>query len=511
MQLRWRGELDTTAIIRSIANSGESSAIPALLSYALVPYSEVQDAARIAISTLYEQMSPSQLVPLDEALRAAWAHVEDWYGQKVPIKNLKVGESRDLILLGLMCSHRSGFVRADAIGALGKAESEKAIPFLMIRLIDWVEKVRLDADVELIKKIKPRFASSFVRYLGLLRRLTLHSRFRPGYRDSIHNMLKDPTCSSDVVAGLESNDQTVRREAYVIAVGNPAIQAREVVARALKEKDVVIRSWAFSDGLAVLPPNEFDWARIAANDAYAPIRDKGFSRMASSSASTEDLAPFLFDRCTGNRRTCQSVLKQLGLSVSDIYRAALTKESAKQTEVAALGLGETGDANDGSRLLNLLSHSSARVRAAAIRAMGFLKIQQIEEPLLERVRSDSRGVSREAASLLLQRKFATPRVIWKAAQENRPDVQLSVLQQMWRVNKWAQLSFYLEASLSDVPGLVEFAVERLAVWEGHFNKTFTQPEPNQVSELSNLLHQAEGRLPAPLIKRIDFVLSSFIH
>jgi len=133
-------------------------------------------------STLYEQMSPSQLVPLDEALRAAWAHVEDWYGQKVPIKNLKVGESRDLILLGLMCSHRSGFVRADAIGALGKAESEKAIPFLMIRLIDWVEKVRLDADVELIKKIKPRFASSFVRYLGLLRRLTLHSRFRPGYR-----------------------------------------------------------------------------------------------------------------------------------------------------------------------------------------------------------------------------------------------------------------------------------------------------------------------------------------
>jgi len=126
--------------------------------------------------------------------------------------------------------------------------------------------------------------------------------------------------------------------------------------------------------------------------------------------------------------------------------------------------------------------------------MGFLKIQQ-RRAAFERVRSYSRAVGREAASLLLQRKIALPRMIWKAAQENRPDVQFSVLQQMWQVNKWEKLSFYLEASLSDDPWLVEFDVERLAVWERHFNRSFAQPEPNQ--GVGVIKSAASGRRSTP--------------
>jgi hypothetical protein len=64
------------------------------------------------------------------------------------VRQLKPDDPPQLIRLGLMCSHRNGFIPAEAIGALGKSDSESTIPLLMIRLVDWVEAARLDADIE---------------------------------------------------------------------------------------------------------------------------------------------------------------------------------------------------------------------------------------------------------------------------------------------------------------------------------------------------------------------------
>jgi len=106
IQARWRGEMDTAAVIRRIDRSGEVSAIPFLLTYALAQNREVQTTARAAIERLYRLMTALELLPFDEALRTSWAHVEDWYGQKLPVRKLRPDESQDLIMLGLMCSHR---------------------------------------------------------------------------------------------------------------------------------------------------------------------------------------------------------------------------------------------------------------------------------------------------------------------------------------------------------------------------------------------------------------------
>jgi len=64
------------------------------------------------------------------------------------VRQLKPDDPPQLIRLGLICSHRNGFIPAEAIGALGKSDSESTIPLLMIRLVDWVEAARLDADIE---------------------------------------------------------------------------------------------------------------------------------------------------------------------------------------------------------------------------------------------------------------------------------------------------------------------------------------------------------------------------
>ena len=152
--------------IRSIGDSGEAHAIPDLLSYAFAPNLDVQAEARSAIRNLFERLPQEQLPALDEGLRAAWAHVEDWYGVKPSVKKLKGHDPDDLVLLALMSTHRSGYVRAEAIHSLGKDSSGTAIPFLLLRLVDWVEAVRRAADLELIDKLQPQYGGIFVRCLG---------------------------------------------------------------------------------------------------------------------------------------------------------------------------------------------------------------------------------------------------------------------------------------------------------------------------------------------------------
>lgn len=274
---------------------------------------------------------------------------------------------------------------------------------------------------------------------------------------------------------------------------------------------MVIRTWAFASGPVLLATNEIDWGRLAANDTYPPIRQRAFDALARNEIRPEDLSKFLFDRCTGIRRTCQVLCQErFGFAPVQVYREALAGESSKRTEIAARGLAETGSREDGQRLFDLLDHTSARVRSEAVRALGILNIEQVKERLLERISSDSRSVAREATSVLLSRKAASPDAIWAAVKQNpHEQVQLAVLRQMWRAGKWVQLRLYLDSAISDNLDLAECALERLLVWESQFNRTFVQPTFGEPSALLDLLQTVESRLPVDLAKRIAFIVRSF--
>lgn len=512
IQARWRGELDTVSRIRCVGDSGEAYAIPDLLSYAFTPNRDVQAEARSAIRRLFERLPLEQMPALDEVLRRAWAHLEDWYGLKPSVKKFQERDPDDLILLAFMTTHRSGYVRAEAIHTLGKDSSGTAIPFLLVRLVDWVEAVRRAADLELIDKLQPQYCAMFVRSLGLLERLSEHARFRPAYREWVSELLKRPACVYHVAAGLNSDQRAVRRACYPIAAGNPALDVKTVLNRALAEYDVVIRRWAFASGPALGPGDEIDWMRLAANDTYPAIRQRAFEALARTEVSPEELSKFLFDRCTGIRRSCQALcVERFGLVPVEIYREGLAGGNSRRTEIAVRGLAETGSREEGQWLLDLLNHRSARVRSAAVHSLGVLNVEQIDKRLLERISSDTRSVAREATYVLLSKKRTSPGAIWAAAKVNpQEQVPLAVLRQMWRVGKWVQLRLYLDSSASDNPTLAECAVERLAVWESQFNRTFVQPPIGEPSALLDLLRAVQSRVPADVAKRIGFILRSFV-
>jgi len=148
-----------------------------------------------------------------DALRTAWAQIEDWYGQKLPGQATKARWPTAAYSFGFDVLSSKRIHSCWGNRRVGQV---------------WFRKYHSSSDDQacrlgrscaprcrywVIKKIRPQFASSFVRCLGLCRRLTLLSRFRLGYRDSIHNLLKAPICASHVAPGLDSDERSVRREA----------------------------------------------------------------------------------------------------------------------------------------------------------------------------------------------------------------------------------------------------------------------------------------------------------
>jgi hypothetical protein len=509
---RWSGSSDTTALLEQIGVAAEPLAIPTLISFGLAHNLEVRAKAKSTIRHLFAQVPTESLPLLDESLRQSWGQVEDWYGMKPnAIERLGGDTDEDLVFIGLVSCHRNGFVRAEALRVLGSKPSGVIIPFVLIRLVDWVSEVRFVAEEELQRKLSVEYADAFVNCLPLIDRLSKNSRYRPVYSSWIEALLKSPRGGDALRRGVHSTNRKMRRHCFKIAFDNPTIRTKGLILEALRDPDVIVRKWAFTIGPQFLSTDDYDWMQEASTDPYGPIRRMAFETLvAKSTPSPEDLAPFLLDRSAAIRCACQSAyIKLHNHSPADVYRAAIQDPLARKAEVGVLGLAETGDHTDVPAISMMLSSRSARVRRAVIRALRILGIEGHEQVLLMAVATDVLSVAREAAFALLSRRANPAADIWVAALKN-PDQRLhsNVLKLMKSAPKWGQLILYLGAAVSSDANLSACSIEMLAAWLNRFNSSFVDPSPAERDMATSQLDRASELLPARFVTELRFILQT---
>jgi HEAT repeat protein len=507
---RWSGSDDTALLLEQVGSAAEPLAIPSLISFALADNAEVRAKAKSSIRHLLAQIRAESLPFLDESLRRSWGQVEDWYGLKPgAVKELGGDTDEDVVFLGLVSCHRNGYVRAEALRILGSKPSGLIIPFVLMRLVDWVSEVRFVAEDEFQKKLVDEHADSFVNCLPLTDRLAKNSRYRSVYSLWIEALLISPQNADALRRGTHSTDRLIRRHCFKIAVENRSTQTKELILEALQDTDVIVRARAFSVAPMFLSGNECDWVREASTDPYGPIRRMAFENLVAKPAhSLEDLAPFLLDRSVVIRRAAQSAyLKLLKQSSVGVYRVSIRDPVARNAEVAVIGLAETGDRSDLPAILEMLPSRSARVRGAAVRALRILGIDGQEGVLLKVVASDVRSVARKAASALLARRDHSASAVWVEALKN-PDKSLhcNVLKLIRSAPKWQQLNLYLGAVVSSDESLSACAIEMLMWWLNQFNASFVNPSLSERDLAASQLDRASELLPARLVSELRFTL-----
>lgn len=135
------------------------------------------------------------------------------------IASLATEEPACSSILGLVSIHRNGFVREEAVRQLSCHNDGKELPFLLIRLNDWVEPIRSLARAAVVERLTESNLSSLLPNLPLICRLARVRR--NDLSDILHAVVKLvvlPQHDKLLAAVLGSDDPNVRRQVFRIAL-----------------------------------------------------------------------------------------------------------------------------------------------------------------------------------------------------------------------------------------------------------------------------------------------------
>lgn len=424
-------------------------------------------------------------------------------------------------VMAVAASHRSGYVREAAVRGLARTGDGRAVPYLLLRLNDWVKQVRGVAREAIEVFLQPAFAADVVAALPVVS--TLIRRTRADHEELIHRVfafLRSPGCEGAVRAGCGAPDREIRRACFqimLLAKGGPGTgDAEAVFGAALADRDPAVRLWAARDLARALPaPWAEALARHALADRSVQVRRAALAVVAPTLSDDEArplLEAALLDTHTTARWQARSLVLARGpFDLAGFYRRVLS--SANQPALvrgALLGLGESGTAEDVARVVPFSSADRLRVRCAALHARADLEPLASTDPYLAALRSIEPGLSREARRALEPRLSHVPvailhtLVVDYALPSHTRRNSLSLANGK---SKWERLPVLLDACIDPDELIANMASLLVGGWCARYNRSFLQPTRAQVQAASASFARVSHRLGARPHAEVGHILS----
>jgi hypothetical protein len=122
---------------------------------------------------------PVRLLPVvDVALRERLSDYRDdgWPSWDFPELRRFVRVPGGWAIMAVAASHRNGYVREAAVRGLAESRDGRAVPYLLLRLNDWVNQVRAAAREAIEVFLQPAFASDIIAALPVVSALVRRTR-----------------------------------------------------------------------------------------------------------------------------------------------------------------------------------------------------------------------------------------------------------------------------------------------------------------------------------------------
>ncbi|MHC1770080.1 MAG: hypothetical protein AB9869_38330 [Verrucomicrobiia bacterium] len=496
-----------------IAASGEAQVIPSLLSFVVSPNANVQRAAAEAIWRLFASVEGTDYVQLDDLSRSELCYESN---ANSTWRNLKPSEVQSLasvphgnLLVGLATFHNSGYVRAAAVQELSSVTDGSEIPFLLVRLNDWVGEVRAEALRVITSKAKLDYARHFLRNLRLVDRLRGCGRdAHVQIIQAIESLLKTPDTLPLLKEGVASTDRWLRRHCFRLAVESKTPSSSGLLKDILSDPDPVLRLWAARNILRELSDHDLRILIPALRrDPFMAVRCEALTVLVERlpDSAEAELRDSLFDLHASVRAAARYYLQQRGIAdFRTIYVNALHANVPKICSAAVAGLGETGMPNDAALLRSFLTASPVSLRKAALRSIAALDGDHYLDDLLLALTDNHMGVS-TTARLALESRLSLLDVdlLWKVfADERRFHVRKNVLLLLVRLPTWTRLRFVVMACSDADPNIVEIANQRLKDWRQ--SSIRSTPTNRDLEMMRGLLAEYESSLDRDFVREMRF-------
>lgn len=501
------GEADVS-LIQRIGRTGEPAFLPELYPLVFSPNRHFAHVAAEAIRHLFPSLASRDYVRLDEEMRRVGPQVY-WRLELRDIAGLEAFGEDAFWLYGLASCHGNGFLRQAGVERLASYRTGQELPFLLLRVNDWVGPVRTRALDAIRVRLTPTDAAAFVRWLPLVLRLEHTARW--SHEDlvtDVEALLSLPASEAALRAGTRSPDRSVRRACYRLFLAKTP-PPDDVLKQALGDPDPTQRLVA----ARMLPPGPGIRSLLLrlTRDRFPPIRATALWDLADRFPDEAEalLESALFDPSVSIRWVAR---RRLGADrdFAPVYRQAIEGPAAS-LQAAISGLGETGKAADAGVLLPSLTHSSAKIRRAAVRALGKLTKGEHVAAFERALRDHAPSVSAEARKALLDRPgLVAPEHLWDLfLREERRHVRQNVLLLLDRTSKWDRLVYLLQACADGDAEIAAQALLRTGKWLEASNRGFTRPSVDQLHQAEEALERY-GALLAPGIRnQLAFTLELF--
>ncbi|MCX4732689.1 hypothetical protein [Streptomyces sp. NBC_01363] len=278
----------------------------------------------------------------------------------------------------LMSFDRSGYLREAGVARLAGTEDPFAVPFLLLRLNDPVEEVRVLAQGAVAARLGPEHVELLVRLLPLidgLRGRRRAGRVLTAVEDLLHRAGTDALWQ-----GARSDDPLVRGSCLRWLARTDPVAA---VGTAFTTRDPALWQWAARTATSSrLTPAEQDALLPFLESSSSPrIRLRALRARARGPHGEAHVRRAVLDPDARIRYHARATLYARGHTdlAPQVYRDALAPASVPDaTAIGALGgLSDLGGACDVPRILDFTAHPRARVRAEAWRALSILDPREV--------------------------------------------------------------------------------------------------------------------------------------
>ncbi|MEM9188393.1 MAG: hypothetical protein AAGF12_04425 [Myxococcota bacterium] len=376
-----------------------------------------------------------RLVSLDEELRrtAAFppiAHLPVQVRSHDSSDDDRVGRQVSVEALGVLSCHPSGFVREAAVAALAW-HANQAVPWLLVRIVDWVPVVRVLSVRTLRSLLEPTNATPFLGCLPLLQRLRGFSRVDVNpFLDHANACVRDaPDETLDL--GFRNPHAAVRRAILQLPAIGHRLDSRRLE-RALRDEDSGVRLRA-AQLLRTRKPMGRPLCEQMMRDPVGRIRLIGVELAVGEHPDLLHRAAV--DPHGGVRSHAGYYLaRDHEFNARAFYRNAVSNGDFRVGVI--LGLGDVGTTDDWERLVPALDESPTIARAA-LRSMHHLAPEQTRELRLMMVDDRRTGVAKEAArSLSKEIRSGDESVIREYLRSPRLHVRLHAVALASRLSTW---------------------------------------------------------------------------
>lgn len=493
------------------ATEGSSPfAVPSAFDYVLNHRGPDSDQTAELVSRLMKKVAPDEWTRLYREFR--WLHITT-----AQVATL-AGYPRDIAveLLGVASLNSSGHVRQAALERLSELYHARAMPYVILRLADWVPQVRQVAQHALTGLLAGGHAkallecSFLVDWLDRVERVDLSE-----VRSTILTSLRSGECREALLQHLKETEPKKRFFCFRI-LENEIPADVGLVELALSDPSPAIRRWIVSYVLKAPEAQAVLWLPRLLIDKSVRVRTEVLHWLPETLWPTYKnlVEEQMFADSPGVRSAARFLLKTHGIcDFVERYRRRLASSVAAGT---LAGLCEMGDRGDFERAEAFADNPRPRIREAAIAGMGLLDPEKAVDRAVQAL-SDSNARVRRAGVRILQKvgSSATRQKVLPILEHGTANARLAACAVLAEMGGWEAVRDILFALTFRDATLQARAWEYLDRWVGHYAIRFYTKLPRHLAtELAQLLSQvgepdnAQGRERVLVWKRMRDAIDS---